>query len=167
MTNNELRHYGILGMKWGIHRARKKGTTYQYKGMYTKNYERMAKKLRDTNGKKSSIEKFERMAQESQKIDDKMQKIAENMSVGKGIAHLLLSNPAGGSRHYLQTVAINGQPEAKKTNARRQIGIQVVGALTSYLNMPYIGFGLNSFNETYTENEREIAIKKAMGVRKK
>lgn len=30
-SNNELKHYGVLGMKWGIHRARRKDAKTAYK----------------------------------------------------------------------------------------------------------------------------------------
>lgn len=164
--NNELYHYGILGMKWGIRRARKKGTTYQYKSMYTKSYEKAAKKLRNY-GSKQEIAEAERKAVESQKIDDRMQKIAENTSVGKGIAHLLFSSPIGGSRHYLQTKAIKGRPDAMKTQAIRQIGVQAVGLLGNYLNFPVLGPVSVGLNEGHALSEREIAIKKAIGTGKK
>jgi hypothetical protein len=36
---SELYHYGVLGMKWGEHRAARKGGTYQYKSWGTKRNE--------------------------------------------------------------------------------------------------------------------------------
>lgn len=32
--NNELMHYGVLGMKWGVHRGRVSATTQHKKGDY-------------------------------------------------------------------------------------------------------------------------------------
>lgn len=39
---DELMHYGILGMKWGAHRASRNGETYTYKSHTTKKYEKLA-----------------------------------------------------------------------------------------------------------------------------
>lgn len=39
-----LIHYGVLGMKWGVHRAAKKGTTYKYTSHKTKSLEKKNKK---------------------------------------------------------------------------------------------------------------------------
>lgn len=38
--DNELKHYGVLRMKWGVHRARKKGTNYVYKSHGQKKYQK-------------------------------------------------------------------------------------------------------------------------------
>ena len=59
--SQELRHYGVLGMKWGIRRAQQKGTSYTYKSKPTKKYERLAK----LTGATSNVEK---------KISDKASK---------------------------------------------------------------------------------------------
>lgn len=45
MYDNELKHYGVLGMKWGIRRARKTGKTYTYKSLSTRSHSRKAKSL--------------------------------------------------------------------------------------------------------------------------
>lgn len=40
MEQNELYHYGVLGMKWGRRKARKSGGSYKYKSHTTKKYEK-------------------------------------------------------------------------------------------------------------------------------
>lgn len=164
MQNNELYHYGILGMKWGIRKARKNGTTYQYKSMYTKKYEKKAAKLKAGNASKSEIQDAERRAAESQKIDSEMQRIAEKTSVGKGIAHLLLTptGDIGGSRHYLQTKAISGRDTAVKTHTIRNIGVAAVSSMADILAMPILAPAAYVTNELYTRAERSQAINRAM-----
>lgn len=41
----ELYHYGVLGMKWGMRRASKKGINYTYKSHGQKKYEKKVVKL--------------------------------------------------------------------------------------------------------------------------
>lgn len=43
--DDELMHYGVLGMKWGMHRAAMRGQEYHYKSMVTKHDEKKAAKL--------------------------------------------------------------------------------------------------------------------------
>lgn len=42
--SDELYHYGVVGMKWGVRRARKKGVDYTYTSHGTKSYAKRAKK---------------------------------------------------------------------------------------------------------------------------
>ena len=78
--DNELRHYGVLGMKWGQHRAQKKGTKYQYesgthKGI-VKKQERYKAQLKKTYNHSKGIE---RNAKQAAKIRDRRRKLKEKL----------------------------------------------------------------------------------------
>jgi len=102
--DGELYHYGVLGMKWGVRRARKKGTTYAYKSHATKVYEKKAAKAQK-KGNTAKASKYENFSKRSAHLDREMQKMAEKTSIGKAIAqNLLLYN----NRTYMATKAATG-----------------------------------------------------------
>lgn len=73
MSEDYLQHYGVLGMKWGQHRARKYGGTYKYKSLRTKGYEHEAKRLASNPAvsKKDSAEAARR-AKRANQFDKRM-----------------------------------------------------------------------------------------------
>lgn len=77
--NDELYHYGVLGMKWGVHRARKKGSAYSYKSHKTKKYERQAEKYAGT--KRGNL--AARKAKSSARWDTNYQRRAEGASIAR------------------------------------------------------------------------------------
>lgn len=95
MYENELQHYGVLGMKWGIRRARKKGKTYTYKShgqkKYEKKYESQKKKNVDShtlNATKKKLDMFK-------KRDANRQTYAESASTGRQVVKTLLLGAVG------------------------------------------------------------------------
>ena len=96
-----LIHYGVLGMKWGMNRAAKSGTTYSYKSHRTKSLEKGLSKAKAKNNKvksdktKAKVSKMSSALKTSKSVDKKRQAYAKNTSVGKGIAQQILFGPIG------------------------------------------------------------------------
>ena len=91
MSEYELCHYGVLGMKWGVRRARKKGTTYAYKSHATKVYQKKADKARK-KGKLDKAAKYDNYTRRSANLDRKMQDWGANLKLGKTLASAVLIN---------------------------------------------------------------------------
>lgn len=104
---NEPYHYGIVGMKWGVRRARKKGTDYTYKSHGTKSYAKRAEKAREA-GNTAKAEKYDRYHERSIKLDRKMQTNAERNSVGRAAVKTLLTAGGLGGRTYEAVKASTG-----------------------------------------------------------
>lgn len=97
--NKELYHYGVVGMKWGIRRAKKRGETYQYKSFGQKHYE---KKLAKQTAKGASAEKIAETKSNlrmTKARDKARQKYAESTTVGKSIAKGLLFGAVGSGNY--------------------------------------------------------------------
>ena len=133
-SSDYLEHYGVLGMKWGIHRAAKKGTTYSYQSHATKKYKKAAAKLiakanKAQNKEKASklnnkARKYENRAKRSAEIDRGEESYARSLSTAKAIG---LAGLGGGStmKGYAQHRAI------AKQKGNNVTGHKVIAAVRS------------------------------------
>lgn len=122
--SDELRHYGVIGMKWGVHRAKKKGTKYEYKSHSTKKYERKAAKAwkkhmkydEDSRYKAKNdnqhakyeakaakyankYDKMENRRKRSAEHDKRMFKLSQKAELGKEVAKYLLVGGLGATSY--------------------------------------------------------------------
>ena len=139
---DELYHYGVLGMKWGVRRAREKGTTYSYKSSKTKSYEKKAERAKQ-KGQTEQYKTLSKKAKRSREFDSKMQSVAESMSVGNTAVQFLLSGPFG-AKSYAAAKAY-GISDASST---------VSAALLSYMGGP-IGSTIltNEYRKAYVNSK--------------
>ena len=73
IVNDELYHYGVPGMKWGVHKAQKAGTAYQSSG--TKKYIKKAKTARESAKEWNEIGRAKAAKYEAKGKIDKANKI--------------------------------------------------------------------------------------------
>lgn len=97
--SEELYHYGVLGMKWGMRRAKKQGVDYTYRSHGQKKWtKRLAKyKAKGIKGKKlaKAKDKLELFKQRDKNRED----YARSTTVGKEIVKNILLTPMGAGRY--------------------------------------------------------------------
>lgn len=94
MSEYELYHYGVLGMKWGVRRARKNGAEYKYTSHGTKTYAKKAAKYRK-KGDAEKAKRYEEYHKKSTELDDKMLDYAKSVRTGKDYVKNMLVNSRG------------------------------------------------------------------------
>lgn len=134
LTEDELMHYGVVGMKWGVRRARKNGSTYSYKSRATKRYEKKSDKAKE-HGDSVKSEKFKKYAKKSAKLDKGMEDTARKMSAGKATAATILNGPFSTKTYAAMRGAGYGKAESS-----------VSAAVLNYLAGP---FGAASVRAAY------------------
>lgn len=111
-TSDELRHYGVVGMKWGMRRAAKKGTTYSYKSHGQKKYEKRLAKQTSKNAKEQKIAKTKAKLGQYKQRDKNRVDYAKSTSIGKSVAKQILMGPIGSGTYSRMRAAGSGRGEA-------------------------------------------------------
>ena len=97
-NNNELYHYGVLGMKWGIRRAAKKGVAYTYKSHGQRKYEKKLNKLESKPTSKTTNKKLKKTKTKLSMYkarDLNRVEYASKTNTGKAVVKQLLLGPIG------------------------------------------------------------------------
>lgn len=114
--DGELYHYGVLGMKWGIRKARKQGSTYTYKSHGQRKWEKKLNKATSNGSNSKKIGKATRKLSMYKERDKSRQYYAQKTSVGATIVRDLLMGPfLNGSYTRLRASGVNKLPAAVAT----------------------------------------------------
>lgn len=105
MQEDYLVHYGVLGMKWGVRKAKKYSDSYDYvsrnsnalklKSMRLNQKAKNAKNPKKQAKLKEKSKKYAQYAKNAYKKDQAYAKYAEKTSTGKALAQTLLFSDAG------------------------------------------------------------------------
>lgn len=98
VSEDELKHYGVIGMRWGIRKARKSGTTYTYKSHGQKKWEKKYDAAK-ANGESNKADKARVKYETFKKRDKNRQDYAETTTVGKAVVKGLLTGPFGAGNY--------------------------------------------------------------------
>lgn len=115
-TEDELKHYGVVGMKWGHRKAQERGETYTYTSYGTKRYKRIADRAR-ARGNIAKQKKYEQYHKRSVELDRKMQKNALSNSNGKAVVKTLVNGFLGGRTYEAVKAATGGSGRTSRVIA--------------------------------------------------
>ena len=148
LNQNELKHYGVLGMKWGIRRYENKDGTltaagkkrygdegkYTYRSFGTKhNLRKMNKALK--KGDVESAKKFEQRAKRSAELDAREEQYARSVTAGGNILSRLFIPGGPGGKSYQRTLAVLGGNGKNSSLAKKSmaLGMNLVPPLLTTL----------------------------------
>ena len=114
LTGGELKHYGVVGMKWGVRRARKKGQNYVYKSHGQKKWERKLTKAKSKKETSAKIDKAEANLKRFKNRDRNRQDYAATTTAGKSVAKVLLMGPFGAGNYNRLRAAGHGRVASYK-----------------------------------------------------
>lgn len=112
MDDDALAHYGVLGMRWGIRKARILGKNYTYKSRSQKKTEKKLKKAVRRNKNPDKIARLESKLNMYKHRDKNREEFARTTTVGRSIAMGLALGPFGKGRYNRLRAAGYGRMDA-------------------------------------------------------
>ena len=150
-NSDELYHYGVLGMKWGVRRARKNGASYVYKSHGQKKYEKKIDQIKSSNkkNKKEKLAKAKTKLSIYKQRDKNRQSYASKTNLGKAVVKQILMGPIGSGSYS----------RYRSSGNNRVMAFLKSNAISSLLSSP-VTVPLSRHREMKT-------AKKQLGIKKK
>lgn len=129
--NNELRHYGVLGMKWGVRKAAKSGRPYKYKSLEQKYYENKVKKLsKNPEADQTRIAKAKSKKRLYEQRDSNRESYTRQVQSGKAFVRTLLIGPINSGNYARYRAAGKDVIESSLRAGLGTISVMASGGLS-------------------------------------
>lgn len=109
VENGELKHYGVVGMRWGIRKAKMTGGSYSYRSRAQKKYDKKLKKQIEKGASSTRIAKTKKKLDRFKERDYNREDYARTTGIGRSVVKGIVFGPLGSGNYNRMRASGSGR----------------------------------------------------------
>lgn len=109
VENGELKHYGVVGMRWGIRKAQMTEKSYRYKSRAQKKYDKKLRKQTEKGASSKRIAKTTKKLNQLKERDYNREEYARTTGIGRSIVKGIVFGPLGSGNYNRMRASGSGR----------------------------------------------------------